>query len=58
MRFIALLWDWLLYALVFAAFSIGTIAVHAPDVLTAYPKDLPAMTESELLQTMDGRIWP
>lgn len=58
MRFIALLWDIITFTLAFAAFSIGTVAIHAPDVLQAYPQDLPAVTEDELLQTMDGRLWP
>ena len=58
MRWIALLWDWLFYALVFAACSIGSIAINRPDVLTAYPQDLPAMTEDEAFVTMDTRPWP
>lgn len=58
MRFIATLWDVITFAIAFAAFSIGTVAIHAPDVLTAYPLDVPAVSEDDLLQTMDGRLWP
>lgn len=58
MRFIALITDWLLYALLVACMGIGTIAIHAPDVLQAYPQDLPAMTEDEAFVTMDTRAFP
>ena len=58
MRFIALLTDWILYALLVSCMSIGTIAIHAPDVLTAYPSDLPAMSESEAFATMDTTPFP
>lgn len=58
MRWIATLWDVITFTLAFAAFSIGTIAIHAPDVLTAYPQSLPAMSESEAFATMDTTPFP
>lgn len=58
MRFIALLFDWLLYALLVACMTIGSVAIHSPDVLQAYPQDLPPLTEDEAFVTMDTRPWP
>lgn len=60
MRFIALLWDWISYALAVAAFSIGSISIAAPDmlVISAEPtNDLPALSEEQFL-TMDNTLWP
>lgn len=58
MRWIATLWDIFTFTLAFAAFSIGSVAIHSPDVLQAYPQDLPAMTEDEAFVTMDTRAFP
>jgi hypothetical protein len=58
MRFIALLTDWMLYALLVTCMSIGTIAIHAPGVISAEPtNDLPALSEEQFL-TMDNTLWP
>lgn len=61
MRWIATLWDiigYVTYAMAFGAMTLGMTAIHAPDVLQAYPQDLPAMTEDEAFVTMDTRPWP
>lgn len=63
MSWLAVAWDYLTFLVVILAMTVGGIAIHKPDliaqaVVTAYPDDLPPMSEDELFVTMDKRVWP